>query len=279
MFRDERDREYPRFSKRVIDSYRTTGIERGMETADLVYGLDPDFTELYMQYTRGGMYAREVVPQSTREICAVAALAAIDKQAQLRDHLICGQILGASKEELLEAVIQSVTYGGLPAAIESLKTYASVFPDMVKRDRPAIPATPGDDPNAGQRFGPAVATANTRYGVEYGSTIFERYDRWDPAFSRLAQRFVFGGTYAREAVNAGMRELIAIACLTVRNALPQLETHIKVAFRLGLERATIQEIILQMTVYCGYPYVMQAMTSFERIANEAEQEEVGRRTS
>jgi alkylhydroperoxidase/carboxymuconolactone decarboxylase family protein YurZ len=62
------------------------------------------------------MYAREVVPQSTREICACAALAAIDKQAQLKDHLICGQILGARKEELLEAVIQSVTYGGLPAA-------------------------------------------------------------------------------------------------------------------------------------------------------------------
>jgi 4-carboxymuconolactone decarboxylase len=268
MYRDERDGEYPRFSKRVIDSYRTTGIDRGMETANLVYGLDPDFTELYMQYTRGGMYAREVVSQATREICACAALAAIDKQAQLRDHLMGGHILGATKEELLEAVIQSVTYGGLPAAIESLKTYASVFPDMVKHDRPAIPATEGDDPNAGQRFGPAVETARKLYGDEYGSTIFERYDRWDPAFSRLAQRFVFGGTYSREVVSAELRELIAIACLTVRNALPQLETHVRVGFRLGIPREQMQEIILQMTVYCGYPYVMQAMASFERVAGE-----------
>lgn len=270
MFRDERSAEYPRYSKRVIESYQQTGIERGMETADLVYGLDPDFVELYMQYTRGGMYARNVVSQATREICACAALAAIDKQGQLRDHLICGHALGASKEELLEAVIQSVTYGGLPACVESLKTYASVFPEMVKRDRPAIPATSGGDPNAGQRFGPAVETARKLYGDEYGSAIFERYDRWDREFSRLAQRFVFGGTYAREVVSAEMRELIAIACLTVRNALPQLETHIRVAFRLGTERATIQEIILQMTVYCGYPYVMQAMAAFERIASEAE---------
>ena len=268
MYRDERDGEYPRFSKRVIDSYRTTGIDRGMETANLIYGLDPDFTELYMQYTRGGMYAREVVSQATREICACAALAAIDKQAQLRDHLMGGHILGATKEELLEAVIQSVTYGGLPAAVESLKTYASVFPDMVKHDRPAIPATEGDDPNAGQRFGPAVETARKLYGDEYGSTIFERYDRWDPAFSRLAQRFVFGGTYSREVVSAELRELIAIACLTVRNALPQLETHVRVGFHLGIPREQMQEIILQMTVYCGYPYVMQAMASFERVAGE-----------
>lgn len=268
MFRDERSEEYPRFSKRVIESYQQTGIERGMETADLIYGLDPDFTELYMQYTRGGMYAREVVPQATREICACAALAATNMQAQLKDHLICGHILGATKEELLEAVIQSVTYGGLPATVQSLKTYAEVFPEMVKRDRPPIPATQGDDPNAGPRFGPAVETAKKLYGDEYGDQIFERYDRWDPSFSRLAQRFVFGGTYSREVVDAGMRELIAIACLTVRNALPQLETHVRVGFRLGLERAAMQEIILQMTVYCGYPYVMQAMASFEKVASE-----------
>ena len=51
-------------------------------------------------------------------------------------------------------------------------------------------------------------------------------------------------------------------------ALPQLETHIRVAFRLGVERAVIQQIILQMTVYCGYPYVMQAMAAFERVAGK-----------
>ncbi len=267
IFREERDAEYPRYSKRVVESYRQTGIERGMETADLVYGLDPEFVELYMQYTRGGMYAREVVPQSTREICACAALATLDKQAQLKDHLICGEILGATKEQLLEAVIQSVTYGGLPATIQSLKTYADVFPDRVKHDRPAIPASEGEAPN-GSRFAPAVETARKLYGEAYATNIFERYDRWDPAFSQLAQRFVFGGTYAREVVDPGLRELIAIGCLTVRNAVPQLESHIRVGFRIGLERTAMQEIILQMTVYCGYPYVMSAMAAFERIADQ-----------
>src|SRR4051812_8823178 len=164
MFRDERSAEDPRFSKRIIDSYRETGGERTMDAADLAYALDPDWAELFTQYVRGGMYAREVVPQSTREICACAALAAIDKQAQLRSHLLGGLARGASKEELLEAVLQSVTYGGFPAALTSLKTYAEVFPDMVKRDRPAIPATPGYDPDADQRFGPAVETATNLYG-------------------------------------------------------------------------------------------------------------------
>jgi hypothetical protein len=33
----------------------------------------------------------------------------------------------------------------------------------------------------------------------------------------------------------------------------------------------MQEIILQMTAYVGYPYVMQAMALFERVADAAEQ--------
>jgi hypothetical protein len=43
----------------------------------------------------------------------------------------------------------------------------------------------------------------------------------------------------------------AIVCLTVRNALPQWETHIRVGLRLGLERAATQ-----------------ALASFEKVANE-----------
>jgi 4-carboxymuconolactone decarboxylase len=271
MFRDERSEEFPRHSKRVVESYRATGLERGLELLDFAYALDPDFAELLGLYVRGGLYAREVVPQSTREICACAALAATDKQAQLRTHLLNGITYGATKEELLEAVLQSVTYGGFPATIASLQTYASVFPEMVKRDRPPIPASEGE-PIVDGRYGPAVETTTRLYGEAYAKTMMERYDRWDPEFSVLAQRFVHGGMYARTVVDAGMRELIAIACLTVRNALPQLETHFRVGRRLGLGRAEMQEVILQMSAYGGYPYMVQAMASLEKVAAEWERE-------
>ena len=80
--------------------------------------------------------------------------------------------------------------------------------------------------------------------------------------------------YARTVVDARLRELIAIACLTARNALPQLQTHLDVGFRIGIPRAEMQEIILQQTVYVGYPYVMQAMALFERVADAAEDRSV-----
>jgi 4-carboxymuconolactone decarboxylase len=237
VYRDERSEEYPRYSKRAIDNYRAMGLGDSMiEYLDTIYGLDPEWCELFMQYTRAGLYCREVVPHSTREICACAALAALDKQAQLKQHLLGGLAAGATKEELLEAVFQSVTYGGFPAVMSSIRTYAEVFPEMVKRDRPIIPASDGEPPK-GPRFGPAVETATMLWGEEHVANMIGRYDRWDPDFSMLAQKFVHGGMYARTVVSFELRELIAIGCLTARNALPQLETHLVVGFRLGIPRA------------------------------------------
>jgi alkylhydroperoxidase/carboxymuconolactone decarboxylase family protein YurZ len=106
MFRDERDREYPRFSKRVIDSYRTTGINRGMETATLAYGLDPDFTELCMQYTRGGMYAREVVSPEMRELIAIACLTVRNALPQLETHVKVTFRLGLERAAIQEILLQ-----------------------------------------------------------------------------------------------------------------------------------------------------------------------------
>jgi 4-carboxymuconolactone decarboxylase len=270
VYRDERSDEYPRYSKRAIDNYRAMGLGDSMiEYLDTIYGLDPEWCELFMQYTRAGLYCREVMPQSTREICACAALAALDKQAQLKQHLLGGVAAGATKEALLEAVFQSVTYGGFPAVMSSIRTYAETFPEMVKRDRPILPASEGEPPK-GPRFPMAVETATYLWGEEHVKNMIGRYDRWDPDFSMLAQQFVHGGMYARTVVSFELRELIAIGCLTARNALPQLETHLVVGFRLGIPRAQMQEIILQMTAYVGYPYVMQAMALFERVAAAAE---------
>src|SRR6478736_1069722 len=100
VVRDQRSEHDPRFSKRTLDSYRETGAASIFETLDRVYGLDPDWAELFTQYVRGDLYSRQVLSQATRETCACSALASIDKQEQLGGHLRTGHKRGASKEEL-----------------------------------------------------------------------------------------------------------------------------------------------------------------------------------
>jgi alkylhydroperoxidase/carboxymuconolactone decarboxylase family protein YurZ len=186
VYRDERSPEHPRYSKRLIESYHQTGLDRNLPQLERIYGLDPDWCELFMQFIRGGLYSREVLSQATREIIACGALACLDKQEQLRSHLQTGVAFGALKEHLLEAIFQSVVYGGFPATHNSLKTFSELFPDMVKHDRPAVPASEGEPPR-GPAYEPAYENAVMMYGQEYADGIVERFNGWDPDFGLLAQ--------------------------------------------------------------------------------------------
>lgn len=271
VIRDERDEQYPRYSKKVMRFVREIGLERSVAFLDMVYGLDPDFAELFAQYIRVDLYSRDVLPGSTRELCACAALSTLNRQEQLRGHLLNGLALGATKEELLEAIFQSVTYGGFPSTLSSIQTYASVFPEMVKRDRPPIPADAEALP-AGPFFGPALENQTRLYGDERARASLDRFNRWDPAFGMAMQRFSYGGLYERTVVSPQVRQLIAVACCTVINALPQVETHARIGLMVGCKRDELKEVIIQMSAYRGFPFMIQAMQVFERMADAWEAE-------
>ena len=50
------------------------------------------------------------------------------------------------------------------------------------------------------------------------------------------------------------------------NALPELESHARAGQRVGLKEEEIREVILQMVVYVGFPFTMQAFRLFQAMA-------------
>lgn len=77
-------------------------------------------------------------------------------------------------------------------------------------------------------------------------------------FMELFMNFCYGGLYDRNVLPQKTRELCAVAACVMANALPQLRTHIQAAWNCGATKKEIMEVILQMLVYCGAPYVLQA---------------------
>ena len=88
--------------------------------------------------------------------------------------------------------------------------------------------------------------------------IAAEFTAWDPEFSELFMDFVYGGLYDRNVLPQKTRELCAIAACVIANATPQLRTHIFAAHNCGATKQEIMETILQMTTYCGAPYMIQA---------------------
>ena len=87
-------------------------------------GLARDLVEL-----NGRTYTRGVLDAKTRELLTISALTALGGQTrpQLKIHVAGARKVGASREEICEAIYQMSLYGGMPAMFNALNAALEVF--------------------------------------------------------------------------------------------------------------------------------------------------------
>ncbi|MBC8026378.1 MAG: carboxymuconolactone decarboxylase family protein [Steroidobacteraceae bacterium] len=74
--------------------------------------------------------------------------------------------------------------------------------------------------------------------------------------------FAYGDVASRQAIDKRTRQLAIIGGLTVLgHAQPQLKVHIQGALNVGCRPAEIVEVILQMSVFAGFPAALNALTT------------------
>jgi 4-carboxymuconolactone decarboxylase len=88
-----------------------------------------------------------------------------------------------------------------------------------------------------------------------------RYDNFLPKFSESVVDMSYGQIYSREGLELKTRFLLTIGALTAQGAysLPQLEIHIKNALNSGVKEREICEAIFQMSLYGGFPAMINAL--------------------
>jgi 4-carboxymuconolactone decarboxylase len=93
-----------------------------------------------------------------------------------------------------------------------------------------------------------------------------------PDFARLLIEFPFGDIYSRPGLDLKARELAVVAALTAMgNAAPQLKVHIAGALNVGVSREEIVEVMMQMSVYAGFPAALNGLFAAKEVfANREE---------
>jgi alkylhydroperoxidase/carboxymuconolactone decarboxylase family protein YurZ len=89
--------------------------------------LAPDFYRYVTQSAFGMIWSRPGLELRDRSLVTVAQLAALGRTDELRAHLRGALSLGISTEELVEVLMQTAIYAGVPAANDALKVAADVF--------------------------------------------------------------------------------------------------------------------------------------------------------
>jgi alkylhydroperoxidase/carboxymuconolactone decarboxylase family protein YurZ len=93
--------------------------------------------------------------------------------------------------------------------------------------------------------------------------------RVDEGWARLFNDFVINGMYSRGVLPTPVRELCAVAALTVLARTDELDAHIRIALRSNPPEH-VREVILQMAVYGGVPVALGGIRALERALEEDE---------
>lgn len=99
-----------------------------------------------------------------------------------------------------------------------------------------------------------------------GQKVIEALADIAPDFARYVIEFPFGDIYSRPQLDLRAREIATIAALAaLGNATPQLKVHIEASLNVGISRAEIIEVMMQMAVYAGFPAALNGLFAAKEV--------------
>jgi 4-carboxymuconolactone decarboxylase len=114
-------------------------LARGRAVAEQLWGaraggqelpaqkLAPEFFALVLQFVFGMFWSRPNLDLRSRSLCTVAQLAALGRTDELKGHLAGALQLGIRREELIEVLMQTACYAGVPMAVNALNAAAEIL--------------------------------------------------------------------------------------------------------------------------------------------------------
>jgi len=120
--------------KRIQDLKEAMKKERGYLPVQWAYiaEKDVDFMEAYNNLYEKGLTDGKALPAKTREFIAIALLAYRGCNDAVYDHAKRALRLGATKEELMEAIETAIIPGGAPTFLSGLQALMRIEEDERK---------------------------------------------------------------------------------------------------------------------------------------------------
>lgn len=109
--------------RRIFDDRKLAQLEAMIEGGEFGSAL----ATLAQEFAFGSVWSRPGLEPKLRSVATIAVLIALGKNEELKKHIQVGLNLGISDRELEELIIQTVPYGGFPAASQASKIAAEVL--------------------------------------------------------------------------------------------------------------------------------------------------------
>lgn len=102
-------------------------------------------------------------------------------------------------------------------------------------------------------FETGLRTRKAVLGAEYVNRQIRQADEFSLPMQEIATQAAWGLVWTRPGLPRKARSMINIAMLVALGKADELELHIAGALRNGVTKNEIREILIQTSMYCGFP--------------------------
>ena len=232
-----------------------------------------------MDHVLGTIWNRPALSRRDRSLIVVAFLASQGEGAaeELAFHAQGAVNHGLSREQVDEVVLQVAGYAGFPFAMAASRVVNEAWRSMddVERLPPREEAQAKDDP---ERW----ADSN-----EVRTLMFGGRNDPDPARDRAAMSealgavgemafdFAFGELWSRDVLSRRDRSLVTVAILAMTSRLDELRIHGRIALNHGCTREELEEIMVQLTAYRGFPAAVEGARTLRELFDRLDRRGAG----
>ena len=103
------------------------GAQRAEETFRIWQTISPDFENYVLEFVGGEIWSRPGLEMRTRSLVTIASLAALGRPLALELNIRMALNNGATRQDIIETLLQIAPYAGFPACWEGLAAADRVF--------------------------------------------------------------------------------------------------------------------------------------------------------
>lgn len=243
--------------ERGLEVLRKLGGENSDALINSLAEISPDLSRFTVEYPYGDVISRPGLDLRLRQLCTISMLLAHGSaQPQLKFHLSGFLNAGGEPATLLELLFVSVALLGFPPTVNAVGLVRTVFSEHGLTPEPLAPAT--DDGTTRWQVGSESLRLLTGGDVE---AYFEAFEAASPDLARLSVEFAFGEALARDGLDRKAKALAIMTMLAASgNRTDALRIHLAGALDSGVTREEIIEMLIQLSVYCGFPSALNAFS-------------------
>ncbi|MFN0028268.1 MAG: carboxymuconolactone decarboxylase family protein [Acidimicrobiales bacterium] len=216
-----------------------------------------------MNAVMGDLWCRPQLSRRDRSLVVVSVLMAQARQDELQVHVANALTHGMSREEVDELLLHVAAYAGFPAAMHSVRIVDAAYNKLdgleptARRER--TPAEHLDDTERDARAADVRRTLTNGRAAADPATDLANMVGLLGDVGALAYRFAFGEVWSRPQLSRRDRSLCVIAILAALGQTHELSVHVPGGLNHGLTRTEIEEVMVQMCLYAGFPRAVDGM--------------------